>query len=772
MGAKARRGTLAQPRGDADCRRGARLTELPPRAARTRTRNAHIQYLLTVHTRGVGARVVSRAMVAVLLVLLGICCIFQMSHSQTTSLPHGEVRRYASVPKARHVLVCDIVWRYAGAKLTAEVATEKFARKPQRFRDNGELRFSMRSLAAVQGVRLFHIISRGDPPNWLNTAHQRVRWWHETQLVHQACAWRNISCSKYTFSSEPSKLAVAVLPQLAERFVLMDDDYFVIPPLVEPHLLSTNIFFGESGLPLHPAKVRHSHLPIPMLKAAFVAEVSALDEKLFKEVLFSKSRFDPLPMWCEQMWNKSVAIPVRFDNCNGSAVGTSCDAVWLHQWDTTVPRVRLGPAFASLTAFRPLFLCVNDDWPVSAALYARSIQIFWSWLNSTFPEQASHEIEAQALTLPKKMASAHDREAVPVTCASGEVLSLPSQAFELPQELQPLLSQLTVDRRRELAQNPRNLSASELTASIQHLDIVDMDNSISVTEPPRNNTRIRVAELNAERGRFWCEFAHQIQHTPTLKSVDIWLLNEFDLGMARSEQQHTARLLAYALGFNYAWATEFVELTNGNQREQLRTAGRENTYGLHGNAILSRWPLRSPAVVRMPGMDRLYTSQGFETARGYEKRLGGRMTLFAETLSTAGASVGDGVFLLGATHAQTSWAKEPAHTTSSIELIRSHIDVARRPLVLLGGDTWNHTCKWLGLAELTPTPSPTNKVLHGKVHLTAKGGMDDYICARGMKRIGHVERFPTVGRPVDRRKSEFRLSDHVFVTVTVAAQMV
>ena len=37
--------------------------------------------------------------------------------------------------------------------------------------------------------------------------------------------------------------------------------------------------------------------------------------------------------------------------------------------------------------------------------------------------------------------------------------------------------------------------------------------------------------------------------------MDVWLLNEFDLGMARSAQEHTVRLLAYALKLNYASTT-------------------------------------------------------------------------------------------------------------------------------------------------------------------------------------------------------------------------
>ncbi|KAL1519165.1 hypothetical protein AB1Y20_003425 [Prymnesium parvum] len=210
------------------------------------------------------------------------------------------------------------------------------------------------------------------------------------------------------------------------------------------------------------------------------------------------------------------------------------------------------------------------------------------------------------------------------TCISGRRISLPTRAFDIPVGLKPLLSQLSHERREALRLNKDNLTADELTASVANLSFVDVDNSILADASTHPTGLIRVGELNAQRGRYWCEIALQIRETPALAAVDIWLLNEFDLGMARSQQRHTARLLAYALGLNYAWATEFIELSNGNRQEQLKTRGEHNLYGLHGNALLSRWPLTNGTVLRMPGMAKLFHGRpkDGDTAFGYEKRLG------------------------------------------------------------------------------------------------------------------------------------------------------
>ena len=172
----------------------------------------------------------------------------------------------------------------------------------------------------------------------------------------------------------------------------------------------------------------------------------------------------------------------------------------------------------------------------------------------------------------------------------------------------------------------------------------------------------------------------------------MWLLNEFDLGMARSAQQHTARLFAYALGFNYAWGVEFVELTNGNREEKLRTDGQENRHGLHGNAILSRWPLDETKIVRMPGISQPFTGKGPETAFGHERRLGGRMTLFATTVVGLAGLAGSGKsnrgdrtsferILLGATHAQTSRRLDEEHTCAVTEGMRTHITAVAATVV-------------------------------------------------------------------------------------------
>lgn len=137
---------------------------------------------------------------------------------------------------------------------------------------------------------------------------------------------------------------------------------------------------------------------------------------------------------------------------------------------------------------------------------------------------------------------------------------------------------------------------------------------------------LRVVAFNAERGTHFDDICALLRDEPRLRDADILLLSEVDWGMARSGNRHVARDLAAALGMHYAFGTEFVELTKGDAKE-MAVAG-DNTKSLHGNAILSRWPLQAPRIVRLPVL--------CVWDQPEQARIGGRMALAADIETTAG----------------------------------------------------------------------------------------------------------------------------------------
>jgi endonuclease/exonuclease/phosphatase family metal-dependent hydrolase len=102
----------------------------------------------------------------------------------------------------------------------------------------------------------------------------------------------------------------------------------------------------------------------------------------------------------------------------------------------------------------------------------------------------------------------------------------------------------------------------------------------------------------------------------TLQGVDVLVLNEVDWGMKRTEYRDVARELASALRMNYAYGVEFVEvdplfdldteqvhLTDAQQDQRLQQdlqVDRQRYHGLHGTAILSRYPIEHARILRLP----------------------------------------------------------------------------------------------------------------------------------------------------------------------------
>jgi len=98
-----------------------------------------------------------------------------------------------------------------------------------------------------------------------------------------------------------------------------------------------------------------------------------------------------------------------------------------------------------------------------------------------------------------------------------------------------------------------------------------------------------------------------------LQSADVLVLNELDWGMKRSDYRAVVKDLAAALKMNWAYGVEFVEVDpkvlgtqsfanveNETERKELEerfSTDKARLLGLHGTAILSRYPLRDVKLV-------------------------------------------------------------------------------------------------------------------------------------------------------------------------------
>jgi endonuclease/exonuclease/phosphatase family metal-dependent hydrolase len=180
----------------------------------------------------------------------------------------------------------------------------------------------------------------------------------------------------------------------------------------------------------------------------------------------------------------------------------------------------------------------------------------------------------------------------------------------------------------------------------------------------------RVLGWNIERGKELRGQIRALQQIPYLRDCDILLLTETDVGMARSGNVDVARTLARELGMHYAFVPCYLSLVKGSGTERW-TEG-ENDLGLHGNAILSRYPIRDPYRIGLRnGIDKLKSS---------EQRLGTQTALGA-TIELPGLALPVACVHLDANSTQ-------AHRASQMRAVLEALPAAGPALV--GGD-WNTT---------------------------------------------------------------------------------
>ncbi len=186
---------------------------------------------------------------------------------------------------------------------------------------------------------------------------------------------------------------------------------------------------------------------------------------------------------------------------------------------------------------------------------------------------------------------------------------------------------------------------------------------------PRLTEFLRLAHWNIERGKCFDGIVKLFTHDPILQWADIISLNEVDLGMNRTQNRNVAFELGEKLGMHVYYVAEYLELTKGVGAE-LTLIG-ENQEALHGNAILSRYPILSIHTVRLPSC--------FDTYQFSEKRYGERVALIAEV------DLGKKIVWLVNTHLEVRYT--PACRAKQFETILQTLDklpLKNNPVIIAG----------------------------------------------------------------------------------------
>ncbi len=136
--------------------------------------------------------------------------------------------------------------------------------RENRFRDMGTLRYLFRGIEKfTPWVNRVYFVTCGQRPEWLNTAHPKLRCVDHREFIP----------AEYlpTFSSNTIEVMLHRIPELSEHFVSFNDDMFLVAPA------SREVFFRD-GLPCDAAVMSYNPILerpmflIPIANAAVLNE--------------------------------------------------------------------------------------------------------------------------------------------------------------------------------------------------------------------------------------------------------------------------------------------------------------------------------------------------------------------------------------------------------------------------------------------------------------------------------------------------------------------
>lgn len=226
-------------------------------------------------------------------------------------------------------------------------------------------------------------------------------------------------------------------------------------------------------------------------------------------------------------------------------------------------------------------------------------------------------------------------------------------------------SPLAIQERLKQEPQLRNLTTVINQGLHQAFEVHRPKTSTPIPNRPRP---LKAVTWNIERGKQLAALRRSLQQDSRLNDADFYFLTEVDWGMARSENRNIAAELAESLDLYAYFAPSYFNFTLGHGSE--RGLEGQNSLGLHGKAILSRYPLEDLRVARM--------ANAIDKLKSKEARLGEKRALVAD------CRLGDQVLTLACTHldAFSSPRARAAQLGRAIEALNG------QPCALIAGD-WN-----------------------------------------------------------------------------------
>jgi endonuclease/exonuclease/phosphatase family metal-dependent hydrolase len=203
--------------------------------------------------------------------------------------------------------------------------------------------------------------------------------------------------------------------------------------------------------------------------------------------------------------------------------------------------------------------------------------------------------------------------------------------------------------------------------------------------PPADGQR-KVVSWNIAQGARY----ERVRDALAAMDADIYLLQEVDMGVRRSDYHRVAQDLAHDLGMNWVFAGEFQEIGQS----------RGNVPALTGQAVLSRYPIHNASALPFENQARLRWRLD-----PFQPRRGGRMALRADS---------GGVLVYNA-HIES--AKDDRFRHKQIdEMLVDHLEIDRADYPVVFAGDFN--------TGMVPDESPIVRCLIEEGFVDALGAID------------------------------------------------
>ncbi len=184
-----------------------------------------------------------------------------------------------------------------------------------------------------------------------------------------------------------------------------------------------------------------------------------------------------------------------------------------------------------------------------------------------------------------------------------------------------------------------------------------------------------VVAYNLERGMKFDEQVALLKNNPEFAQPDIIMISESDRGCSRTNYRNVTRDLAKALGMNYAYGVEYMELP----RPAKIPTDDNKTLCEHGNAVLSKYPIVGLDQIRHKDTQNWYIPPGPGRAE-QQPRLGGVMAVVADV-----AVPGKGTLRVYSVHLDSMFQNGDEMRAGQAKEILTHLGDTPGPVVI-GGD--------------------------------------------------------------------------------------